>query len=172
MKRFWCRGVILALAIVLFSARSVFALDPALIIVSPAPGEVVASSTVNAIIDTDVALAETTDASGYVLLLWMDGSTDDITHALKIVQRGYIFNKVSAGLHTLHVAIADQSAKGAITKISESKVDFEVAPPVELPVVGHVSWYSLLLDALVFSFPIVALALLFLWMHFIIYRKR
>lgn len=172
MKRFWFQGLISAFALALFLAQPAFALDPSLVIVSPAPGEVVASSTVNAIIDTDVALAETIEGDGYVLLLWLDGTTDDISRALKTIQRGYIFKEVSAGLHTLHVGIAGQSATGVVTKISESQVDFEVAPPVELPVVGQVSWYSLLLDALVFSFPIVALALLFLWMHFIIYRKR
>ncbi len=172
MKRFWFQGLISAFALALFLAQPVFALDPSLVIVSPSPGEVVTSQTVNAIIDTDVALAETVEADGYVLLLWLDGSTDDISRALKTVQRGYIFHDVPAGLHTLHVAVASQSASGAISRVSESSVEFEVAPPLELPIVGRVSWYSLLLDALVFSFPIVGLALLFLWMHFIIYRKQ
>ncbi len=172
LQRFWRTGLVVAVAVISLCAKQALALDPTLTIVSPSPGEVVASSTVNAIIDTDVALAETKDASGYVVLLWLDASPDDVSHALKTVQRGYIFNEIPAGLHTLHAAIADQSASGAITKVSESSVDFEVAPPVLVPVVGHVSWYSLLLDGLIFSFPIVALALLFLWMHFIIYRKR
>lgn len=172
LQRFWRIGLVVAIAMFFLCAKPALALDPTLTIVSPSPGEVVASSTVNAIIDTDVALAETAQASGYVLLLWLDASPDDVSHAFKTTQRGYIFNEVPAGLHTLHATIADQSVSGIITKVSESSVDFEVAPPVALPVVGHVSWYSLLLDGLVFSFPVVALALLFLWMHFIIYRKR
>lgn len=167
---------VLFVAVVVFFAIAhadrAYALDPSLIIVSPAPGEVVASTTVNAIIDTDVGLADTPDGSGYVVEFWMDAPTSDRTRVIVTNQRGYIFQNVSAGLHTLRVAIADRAPNGTLTPFTESSVEFEVAPPIELPVVGSISWYSVFRDGVIFSFPIIALALLFLWMHFIIRRQH
>lgn len=170
-RRAFVLGIVggIAMAFLAIPAR---ALDPSLRIISPAPGEVVESNTVNAIIETDVGLASSPTAPGYIVQLWLDTPSADPSRAITTHQRGYIFDYVPAGLHTLRVAISGREANGVITKYTESSVDFEVAPPPTLPVVGAVSWYSLLRDGIIFSFPIIALALLFLWMHLIIRRGR
>lgn len=159
---------------VLFFSHAAQALEPTLIILSPAPGEVVPSTTVNVIIDTDVGMASSVTAPGYFLELWLDGSPEDPSRAIATVQRGYIFEHVKPGLHTLHVAVADRSEAGVINVLTQSSVDFEVAPFKDaiVPAVSGISWYSLARDALIFSFPIVGLAFLFLWMLFLIQRKR
>lgn len=162
------------LVVSLFFASPIHAFEPRLIIMSPAPGEVVASDTLNVLIDMDGVLAPNLESPGYSIALFLDDNSEDLERAIRTVQRGYIYPSMKPGLHTLTAQLVDRDATGVVTVATTDTVEFQVSPlpGVPVPGIGPVSWYAVARDALIMVFPIVSLAILFFWMSYIIHKRR
>ncbi len=115
----------LFLAALLFSTTQTSALEPRLIIMSPAPGEVVASETLNVLIDTEVALVEEVGGTGYSIALSLDDQTKDLGRAVHIAGRGYIYPSIEPGLHTLTATLLDRDGEGKVSVVTSDTVEFQ-----------------------------------------------
>lgn len=162
------------LVVSLFSASPLHAFEPRLIIMSPAPGEVVASDTLNVLIDVDGELASNFESPGYSIALFLDDNSENLERAVRTVQRGYIYPLIKPGLHTITAKLIDRDAEGVLRIVTTDTVEFQVSPlpGVPVPGIGPVSWYAVARDALIIVFPIVSLAILFFWMSYIIHKRR